>query len=508
MSALTAGRSAGSNPRRTANPGPVTLASLADAAWLAIWRLFTSVNFAVLQIIVLALLAVVGMTIRQLPGFAFRSAGDYATAMAEIHARYDQALGVGVVDAMERLQLFHVFTSTWFSIGLLVLIFSIIMCTIDRAPRLWRQSAEIRVVQPDAFFDPGLPDRVGIATGLTAPTIRGILRRHRFVVRGADADGVRYLYGDRHRWVKLSTLLTHLGLILFLIAGAVTSRFGDEQGLVVADGDTLTVQQIGTPGLLLVRNNGFAAPGLLETGQASDFVTDLSVYQDGEVIARKSIRVNDPLRAGGYTFHQNGFGPAPDVEIRALDDAVLWSGPVPLTDSAGGLPFGTLAVPGRAVGLQLLLDRASEGVATLVVLPYVVTGLKPDGTNEVQSGFPLAVANGESATFEALDFKVRLNGVRAYSLLIAKRDPGQGIVWGAFGSLILGLGITFYLPRRRIWARLGPDGAFAMVGRSDRYVDFDREFGRLVDDLVAARATTTAAPFADARAASAGAGAP
>ena len=75
-------------------------------------RLFTSVDFAVVQIIGLSLLAVVGMTVRQLPTFAFRSAGDYADAMADIHARYDSVLGRGLVDAMERLQLFHVFTST------------------------------------------------------------------------------------------------------------------------------------------------------------------------------------------------------------------------------------------------------------------------------------------------------------------------------------------------------------------------------------------------------------
>jgi len=481
MSALTADRSAGSNPGRS-------LGARADAAWLAVWRLFTSVNFAVLQIIVLALLAVIGMTIRQLPGFAFRSAGDYAAAMADIHARYDGVLGVGVVNAMERLQLFHVFTSTWFSIGLIVLIVSIVICTIDRTPRLWRTSSEIRVVQPEAYFDLRLPDRVRIAPGLTGEAVGAVLGRHRFRVRRAGAEGFEYLYGDRHRWVKMATLLTHLGLILFLIAAAVTARFGDEQGLVVAEGDTLTVQPIGTPGLLLVRNNGFSAPGLLEKGVASDFVTDLSVYQDGALIARKEVRVNDPLRAGGYTFHQNGFGPAPNLEVRATDGSVLWSGPVPLTDQAGGLPFGTLAVPGRDVGLQLLLDRTSAGVGTLLVLPYVVTGVKADGTNQVQTGFPLTVENGGTATFQALDFAVSLKGFSSYTLLIAKRDPGQGIVWAAFGSLILGLMITFYLPRRRVWARLAPDGSLALVGRSDRYVDFDREFGRLVDDLVGARA--------------------
>ena len=291
MSSLTADRSAGSSPG-------ASLLARADAVWLAVWRLFTAVNFAVLQIIVLALLAVVGMTIRQLPGFAFRSAGDYATAMSDIHARYDGVLGVGVVNAMERLQLFHVFTSTWFSIGLIVLIVSIVICTIDRTPRLWRTSSEIRVIQPATYFDPRLPDRVRIAPGLSADAVAGVLRKHRFGVRRATAEGVDYLYGDRHRWVKMATLLTHLGLILFLIAAAVTSRFGDEQGLVVAEGDTLTVQPIGTPGLLLVRNNGFSAPGLLENGVASDFVTDLSVYQDGKLLARKQVRVNDPLQIG------------------------------------------------------------------------------------------------------------------------------------------------------------------------------------------------------------------
>jgi cytochrome c biogenesis protein len=483
VSTLTAGRSAGTSPG-------ASLAARADAAWLAVWRLFTSVNFAVLQIIVLALLAVVGMTIRQLPDFAFRSAGDYATAMADIHSRYDAVLGVGVVDAMERLQLFHVFSSTSFSIGLVVLIISIVICTIDRTPRLWRAAAEIRVVQPDGYFDPRLPDRVQIAPALDAAAVGTVLRRHRFRVREETFDGIRYVYGDRHRWVKLATLLTHLGLILFLIAAAVTSRFGDEQGLVVAEGDTLTVQPIGTPGLLLVRNNGFSAPGLFETGVATDYITDLSVYRDGVLLARKSIRVNDPLTVGGYTFHQNGFGPAPDLQVTSTAGDVLWSGPVALTDTAGGLPFGTLAVPGREVGLQLLLDRTSAGTGTLLLLPYVVTGVNVDGTNQIQTGFPLTISNGQTAPFPALDFNVTLKGFKAYTLLIAKKDPGVDIAWAAFGSLILGLTITFYLPRRRVWTRLDPDGRLAMVGRSDRYVDFDREYARLIDDLVAARAAT------------------
>ena len=454
---------------------------------MRLWRLFTSVNFAVVQIVVIAVLAVFGMTIRQLPGFAFRSVADYSAEMDNLRSVYQPVLGVGMVDLLERLQLFHVFTSTPFSVALLVLVFSIIVCTLDRTPRLWQQSAAIRVVQPAAYFDPRLPDRVSIAAGegLTREAVAGALRRHRFSVRTASGpDGATFLYGDRNRWTKLATLVTHLGLILFLVAGLVTARFGDEQGLVVAEGDTLTVQPIGTPGLLLVENRGFEAPGL-ETGMATDFTTDLVVYQDGRLLAEKTIRVNDPLAAGGYTFHQNGFGPAPDLLIRsAEDDAVLWSGPIPLTDTAGGRPYGAMPIPGKPFGLELILVQTPQG-GVLGMVPYAEGDLLPDGTREIIRGELVPVVRGE--TVETAGLSIELRAFSEYTLLIAKRDPGAAIVWFAFAALITGLAVTFYLPRRRVWARLGADGRLDLVGRSDRQVDFDREFGGLVDALVTAR---------------------
>ena len=472
----------------------------------AVLRLFTSVNFAVTQIIALSLLAVVGMTIRQLPGFAFRSVGDYANAMADMHARYDSVFGAGIVAAMERLQVFHIFSSTWFTVGLIVLVFSIIVCTLSRTPKLWRQSAEIRVIQPEPFYDPELPDRAAM-TGLDADAVKAALRRQRFVVREAEQDGVRYLYGDRHRWTKLATLISHLGLILFLVAAVVTWRLGDEQGLVVAEGDSLTVQPIGTPGLLVVKNYDFEAPGFLETGQASDFTTDLGVFQDGREVARKTIRVNDPLAVAGYTFHQNGFGPAPNLLISDLAGKPLWDGPVPLTDQAAGSPYGTLAVPGRDIGLELLLRRQADGTGVVLALPYRVDGVASDGTPRIEelAASAVAVAAGEARVAPDLDFSIGLKGFSDYTLIIAKKDPGQGIVWTAFASLIVGLAITFYLPRRRIWARLTPAGELALVARSDRYVDLEREFGRLLDDLVARRADIAGRPPPPASAAPAGA---
>ena len=431
-------------------------------------------------------MAVVGMTIRQLPGFAFRSVSDYQTAMAAIHDRYDPVFGAGAVDVLERLQVFRIFSSSWFTLGLVILVFSIVVCTLDRTPRLWRQSTEIRVAQPEPFFAPILPDRA-VMSGVQPEAIRATLRGHHFKLRDEEVDGVRYIYGDRHQYTKMATLLTHLGLITFLIAAVVTSVFGDEQGLIVTEGDSLTVQPIGTPGLLIVKNYDFEAPGFLETGQATDFTTDLGVFQDGREIARKTIRVNDPLSVGGYTFHQNGFGPAIRMLVSDAAGRPLWDGSVPLDGQAAGLPYGTLSVPGRDIGLQLLLKRSTDGTGVVLIAPYRITGEQPDGTPIVEDLPPLALGAGTASPAEGTDFSVGVRGFGEYTLLIAKKDPGQGLIWTAFALLISGIAITFYLPRRRIWTRLLPSGDLAIVARSDRYVDVEREFGRLLDDLVAAR---------------------
>ena len=450
------------------------------------WHLFTSVDFAVFQIIFLLLLAVVGMTVKQLPDFAFRSATDYAAAVEAAHARYDPVLGATVVDVMERLSLFSVFRSPWFSAALVVLVVSIVVCTLDRTPKLWRGVSDIRVAQPEPYFDPRLPDRAAMA-GVPEASVHAVLRRNGFRVRAAtDPDGTRFLYGDRHQYTKMATLFTHTGLILFLIAAAATSRLGDEQGLVVAEGESLTVQPIGTPGLLLVKNIAFEAPGF-DTGRPTDFTTDLAVFQDGKEIARKTIRVNDPLSIGGYTFHQNGFGPAPHIVLKTAAGAVLWDAAVPMTDAADGLPYASIGIPGRDMGLKLLLDRAADGTGVLLVVPYKVVGTASDGEPIIEPYPAVDLQRGDVKVSQGLDLSIGLTDFGEFTLLIAKRDPGQGLVWIAFGLLIAGITITFYRPRRRVWTRLAPDGRLGIVWRSDRYVDVEREFGRLLDQLVAAR---------------------
>ncbi|TMD30029.1 MAG: cytochrome c biogenesis protein ResB, partial [Chloroflexi bacterium] len=375
-----------------------------------------------LQIIVLGVMATVGFVVRQLPGFALRAgpgSTDYLTEMGKIHDRYDAVFGTAVVDLLERAQVFQVFSSTWFSGALVLLLISIVICTLDRTPRLWRQSRDVRVAQPDPYYDPRLPDRAALR-GIDAAALAAVFRRHRFRVREETGrDGVRYVYGDRHQYTKMATLFTHTGLVLFLVAAAVTSRFGVEEGLVVAGGESVTVQPIGTPGLLVLRSYGFQAPGL-DTGQPTDFTTDLAVYRDGELLARKVIRVNDPLAVAGFSFHENGFRPAPILKIHDASGALLWDGPVAMTDAVDGSPYVEMGVPGRDLGLRMLLRRTSEGVDALFVQPYRAIGTNPDGSVATQDFFPMALAIGDLARSPDAGISVELGGIEGATILIAK----------------------------------------------------------------------------------------
>ena len=68
--------------------------------------------------------------------------------------------------------------------------------------------------------------------------------------------------------------------------------------------------------------------------------------------------------------------------------------------------------------------------------------------------------------------------------MVIKRDPGQSFIWIAYLSLIIGLALTFYFPRRRVWARLNGE-RLELAMSADRYVDVEREFGRLQEELSA-----------------------
>jgi cytochrome c biogenesis protein len=446
----------------------------------AAWRVLTDVRFAVLLITLLAIAGLVGMLVRQFPITASDDPARYAVELAIMHQAWDGLpLGSFLVDAFNTLGFFSVFSTPWFLLLMTVLVISIITCTLDRTPRLWRGVSHVRVQQPEAFFDPRRKHRARLQGGsgetAVATVQRAFRARHFRRQQTFSADGVTYVYGDRNQYMKLATLLSHAGLVLFLAGGAITVAAGFETVVFVGEGQTAPVRSVGTPGNLLVKNHAFEAPRRAD-GSFADFSTDLSVYRDGEELARKTIRVNDPLNVEGFAFHQNTFGPTADLTIHDLAGELVWSGPLVLDDEILGQPQGFMTIPGADVGLVAVLTQGGDGASQLVM-----QGIGPadteTGRNETLflATVPVGVTTDPEVT---AGHRIRWDGIGAWTGMVIKNDPGQPVIWVAFALLIVGLVLTFYFPRRRAWARVTP-GHVELAFVADRYVDSDREFERL-----------------------------
>jgi cytochrome c biogenesis protein len=459
------------------------------------WATLTNVRFAVLLILIIAVAGVVGSLVRQFPAAVLHDPTGYAREVSDMHVRWDGIsilgvrIGPAMVDTFERLGFFRIFSAWWFVLVLVVLVVAIVCCTLDRTPRLLRQVQPGRVDQPLPFFDPRLTDRavLGGAT-LSADQVSGALRRRHYRVqrRAQDPDfAVTWVQGDRNQYSKLATLLTHLGLILFLAGGAVTVGLGFETVVFVGEGQTAPVQPVGTPHNLLVKVNSFRMP-LHADGTPADFVTDLSVFQDGEEVARKEIRVNDPLEVQGYVFHQNTFGPAVDLTIHDPDGGLVWTGPLLLDGQVAGFPSGFMTIPGSDVGLLAVLTKTADGVGALVLQGLGLPNVEDDGAGGQVDGTDLfRVVVGLGGTVDpsaAGGYAVTWDRAGAWTGMVIKNDPGAPVIWIAFVALITGLCLTFYFPRRRAWVRIDEDAVRVAV-LADRYVDAERELRGVVEEL-------------------------
>jgi cytochrome c biogenesis protein len=65
-------------------------------------------------------------------------------------------------------------------------------------------------------------------------------------------------------------------------------------------------------------------------------------------------------------------------------------------------------------------------------------------------------------------------GPREFSGITVRRDPGSGFIWAGTGLLLLGLALTFYVPRRRLWGKI-TEGRGVFRGLGGRFTAIERE---------------------------------
>lgn len=436
----------------TAAPTVRPTARRRSARWHArrLWQAFIAVQVADRLLLLIAAAGVAGILIPQFGTLVLADPAAYALAVARAEPTYGPLLG-GIFD---RLGMYRIFTSLWFSVLVVAFTVSLAGNTLQRAPRIWRDIRRPAVRRPARFYSPGLPGRSEPLIGLDGHTLATGLRTAGYRVQTSVHGDRTFLLAERHRWSPLGSLLSHAALGLFVLGmGVVTPRFGSEAILKVPVGESRPVGFPGQPGNLLVRNEAFVARWDPD-GIPVEYRTRLTVFRDGAPIAEKDLLVNDPLSVGGYTLHPNFFGPAVDVILRDTTGRILYSGAVVLDGQASGMPEGLLRIPGTDTAVDFLLRSGEGGIAELLTIglgPAAAPGAAP----VILFQAILEPGDGFLATVPPVG--VEFVRPSSYIGLIAKHDPGQGLIWLGGILLVTGLTISLGLPRRRLWIQVRPD---------------------------------------------------
>jgi len=440
-----------------------------------IWRFFCSVRAAVYEIVVLAVLVLIG-TLR---------GSSVPNSLAEAIP-----LSAGLV---ERWYAWDVFHSLAFMVNLAVLAVAIAICTINRAPAIWRAIAQPTVAttygllrSADHAVTVATP---GTATDVAAALGQALRARHYRVLTELHGAEV-HLYADKNRYARLGTFPFHLALIMLLIGGIVGARYGFRDAeFILTEGAEAPVGH-GTD--LSVRLDSLSET-YREDGSASEFRSDLIVLDGGKEVERESITVNNPLTHDNVVFYQSGLGQAVALQITGPGGVPLYDDAVPIgvyrSRTNPDAPAGVLDLPQAGVTLNVIApDEQPANAPELDRLRLrsgeIFVEVRPTAPGAEVNPVGAAIGQGQSATLDGLS--VRFVREKRFTVLQIGRNPGIPIFIAASLLLVGGLAVTFYFPHRRVRGIVTATGGVATaimapLARRDwsAQQDFDRLIARL-----------------------------
>lgn len=407
-----------------------------------IWSFFTSLKLLISLLLVLAALSVAGTIIEQNKPLY----------------EYYKLFKPETVELFSKLGLLDMYHSWWFTLCLAMLALNITACTVERYPVIIRGMKKKNVVL-DETLEAGLTNPAKIKFSLSSDVVEVKIREiagEKFHLHPVvtEEEHARHFFYEKGKYTRFSFFLTHLSILLIFIGAIIGSLLGFKGYVNINEGEMISSVQTRKGGgkelNFVVKCNSFNVD-YYQDGAPKDYRSDLSVIRDGKEVARKTIRVNDPLSYEGITFYQSSYGGLPDVvifEIKGKDGASL-----------GDLfaPFGRqMEIPGSAIKIEVadyqehfhLPDGSEAGP---------VIGLNIYHPDAPPQGRWISVQNPEVNGYGDYFFVVRDIKMKKYTGLQVNKDPGVWVVWTGCIILVAGIMMAFFMSHKKLWIRIRKD---------------------------------------------------
>jgi cytochrome c biogenesis protein len=477
---------------------PPPLGPVGTARW--VWRQLTSMRTALFLLFLLAIAAIPGSLIPQRPVDPI--------AVGQFHARHPD-----LSRWYDRLSLFEVFASPWFSAIYLLLMISLVGCVVPRS-KVYLSS--IRARPPLAPRNLArMPESARLDSNLTVDQVLDAsataLRKRRFRV---DRHTNGTVCAERGYLRDTGNLVFHLSLVLVLVGIAYGHLYGFKGSALVVEGEgfanTITqydnvhagprydTDHLPPFALTLDKFNATYQSDGQQMGAARSFSADVGYTPaPGRPVEHRVIEVNHPLHAGNTKVYLGPHGYAPVVTVKDGTGAVVFSGPVSFLpeDPVGLTSRGVVKVPDaqpNPLGFQgfFLPTAARDTVRGLFSLfpaprnprlvlnawtgdlglddgvPQSVYRLNTQHMTQVRATLApdapvttAALAIGETMTLPRGLGSLTFDGYRQWVVLNLADDPGRQLTLLGAALAILGLLGSLFVRPRRLWVRATPDGA-------------------------------------------------
>ncbi len=498
-----AGGSASQPPQPPAAPPALSPVELSRWAW----RQLTSMRTALVLLFLLALAAV--------PGSVVPQHNIDAVKVADFHDQHPTLAPI-----YDKLGLFDVFGSVWFSAVYLLLVVSLLGCIVPRLRIYWRA---FRAQPPRVPRHLGrLPESRRFELDEPADEVlartRAVLRAKRYRVVSHETGT---LSAERGYLREAGNLLFHVSVLVVLVGFAFGQLYGYKGGVVTVVGqdfsNSLSQYDDFAPGRMFspdklaplsLKVDAFHVKFLTsgpELGQPKSFDADIT-YQasPGARPQTHHLAVNHPLSVDGTDVFLVGHGYAPVVTVKDGQGHVAYQGPVVfLPQDSSFRSIGVVKVPDakpdqlgfegfflptygytRATGPFSQFPDALDPVLSLVPYhgdlgldagrPQSVYSLDTKNLTTFPSADPkrlgpslrLKLSPGQTVQLPNGAGSIRFDRVDRWVKLQVSHSPGKGVALAGVLLAILGLMGSLFIRPRRAWVRVTRTGDADGSGRT------------------------------------------
>jgi len=434
---------------------------------------------------------------------------------------------------LERLGFFDVYAAPWFAAVYLLLFVSLIGCVL---PRTATHVRALRSVPPPA------PRRLDRLAGFRRFDVKGtpddVLNAAESGLRGRRwrvSRGDGWVAAEKGYLRETGNLLFHVALVTLLISVAYGALFGWRGNVIVRQGtgfsDTLTQYDAWGGGRLVDPANlppfAFTLDDFRvefernssQRGAPRLFEADVTLYpRPGEAPEQATIRVNEPLLVDGAKVFLVGHGYAPVLEVRdALGRVVVDQGTVFLPQDGNFTSTGVVKAPDArpALGIQgLFLPTAAvdeiRGPHSIFPAPDDPAVFLSAWTGDLglDSGVPQSIYRLDTANMTQLGLEslrpgemwelpegtgtIEFVGLERWASFQIAHDPGKEPALISAALALVGLMLSLFIRRRRVWVRVSAEESgdtvvqVAGLMRSDEG-DLEPDVGELVDIIAEGR---------------------